>query len=106
MSEVAARAPAFTVSFGDGAHPPIRVSAGTALSEALTIANSPILFGCRTGICGTCLSEVRIEDGHVPPPAVEELELLKLIAPGRPNARLACQLNACAQIRIRPLQQE
>ncbi|MBC6436085.1 2Fe-2S iron-sulfur cluster binding domain-containing protein, partial [Nostoc sp. HG1] len=35
------------------------------LSEHLTIQNSPVLFGCRTGICGTCLVEV---NGTIPSP--------------------------------------
>lgn len=28
------------------------------LLECLTVQNSPVLFGCRTGICDTCLVEV------------------------------------------------
>ncbi|MEL6495801.1 MAG: 2Fe-2S iron-sulfur cluster-binding protein, partial [Cyanobacteria bacterium J06623_7] len=33
----------------------INLEVNQNLAEHLTVENSPILFGCRTGICGTCL---------------------------------------------------
>ena len=50
-----------------------------------------ILFGCRDGLCGTCLIEV--EDGMANLSAVEEdeAEMLDAMAEGNDKARLACQ---------------
>ena len=70
------------------------------LSEVLDATNSPVLFGCRTGICGTCVIEV---EGDLPPPEDEEKELLELYAPDNPKARLACQIELTGPIRVRPL---
>lgn len=67
------------------------------LSEHLTVANSPVLFGCRTGICGTCLVVV---EGEIPPPSPEEKELLEVLAPDNSKARLACQIQLSNDIRI------
>jgi ferredoxin len=70
---------------------------GANLSEHLTVENSPVLFGCRTGICGTCLVQV---DGDISPPGDEEQDLLDVVAPGDPRARLACQLELTADIEL------
>ncbi|NJL61309.1 MAG: (2Fe-2S)-binding protein [Methylacidiphilales bacterium] len=67
------------------------------LSEHLTVQNSPILFGCRTGICGTCVVRVR---GNIAPPNDEEKEVLAVIADGNPEARLACQIYLTSDIEI------
>lgn len=69
----------------------------TPLADELTVQNSPILFGCRTGICGTCLVTVT---GNIPPPDVDEQELLDVLAPDCPNVRLACQLNITHDLEI------
>ena len=84
--------------FGEG-HEPVELPRGANLSEALDVGNSPLLFGCRTGVCATCL--VRVE-GDLAPPDDEELELLEVMAPGDPKARLACQIDLQADIRIGP----
>jgi ferredoxin len=89
MSEV-------TVRFKDGC-PPVRLRRHANLSEELDVTNSPLLFGCRTGICGTCL--VRVE-GALPPPGDDERELLEVLAPGDPRARLACQLDLVGDITV------
>lgn len=70
---------------------PIILDQGANLSEHLTVENSPVLFGCRTGICGTCL--VRVTAGELPPPGDEEQDLLDVMAPKDSKARLACQLD-------------
>jgi ferredoxin len=57
----------------------------------LDVRNSPVLFGCRTGLCGTCLARV---EGTLPPPSAEEREVLDILAPGDTKARLLCQLSA------------
>jgi ferredoxin len=90
------------VSFDSSHHAPVDLNAGENLSEILTIQNSPVLFGCRTGICGTCLIEVESKD-DLPPPQEDERELLEMIAPENPKARLACQVELKSDIRIRYL---
>lgn len=91
-----------TISFSGEGHPDVCLDGGAVLSEYLTVENSPVLFGCRTGICGTCLVEVESqENGQLPAPSPDEQELLDIIAPDLPNARLACQIELCADIRIR-----
>jgi ferredoxin len=87
------------VSFFDESYAPVELAAGARLSEHFHVGNSPLLFGCRTGICGTCL--VRIE-GELPPPGEEERELLSLLAPNDPSARLACQLELVGDVRVGP----
>lgn len=94
----------YLVSFESKDHRPVRVPPGSTLSEVLNISNSPLLFGCRTGICGTCLIEIiSQQNGELPGPSATELELLEIIAPGNPRARLACQLEITGDIAIRYL---
>jgi ferredoxin len=70
----------------------------------LTVQNSPVLFGCRSGLCGTCLIEVEtLGSATIEPPDAEEAEALELYAPGNPKARLACQLMLSAGVRIRKI---
>ncbi|MEB3215302.1 MAG: 2Fe-2S iron-sulfur cluster-binding protein [Nostocales cyanobacterium 94392] len=76
---------------------PINLKKNDKISEHLTIENSPILFGCRTGICGTCLVVV---EGDIPPPSAEEKELLEVLAPENNKARLACQIELTNDIKI------
>ena len=90
------------ISFSPATHRPVSLARGALLSEHLSIENSPLLFGCRTGICGTCLIEVEEEaNGKLIEPAPDELELLEIIAPGNLRARLACQIALRADLRIR-----
>jgi ferredoxin len=77
------------IKFADSRFSPIGIPIGQPLAEVLTVQNSPVLFGCRTGICGTCVIGVI---GNVEDPAQDELEILELYAVGNPKARLACQL--------------
>jgi ferredoxin len=91
----------FTINFSPATHPPVRLEGGAILSEHLTIDNSPVLFGCRTGICGTCLIEVLAEEnGVLSQPEDDEKELLEIVAPQDARARLACQIALCADITI------
>lgn len=91
----------YTVCFKSRAFPSLSLPSHQPLADVLTVQNSPILFGCRTGICGTCLVEV---EGDIPPPDGNERELLDLLAPNHPNARLACQIDVTHDISITPLQ--
>ncbi len=89
----------YEIHFEDSSFPPVKVPEGDNLSEHLHACNSTILFGCRSGICGTCLIEV--VDGNVAPPSREEREALVVYAPGNSRARLACQLIACGELTIK-----
>jgi len=94
----------FQVSFENSDCKTVRLPAGSNLSESLSIKNSPLLFGCRTGICGTCMVEISEEsNGKLEPASALERELLDLMAPGRSRARLACQISLSADIRVKPL---
>jgi ferredoxin len=87
----------------EGAYPALHLPRGSRLLDHLTMENSPVLFGCRAGVCGTCL--IRVEptgDGVLGPPAAAEVELLDIIAPGEPRARLACQVVLTADVRVAP----
>jgi ferredoxin len=77
------------IEFADSSFDSIMIPAGQPLAEVLTVQNSPVLFGCRTGICGTCVVGVT---GNVEGASQDELEILELYAVGNPKTRLACQL--------------
>jgi ferredoxin len=90
------------IYFPETEYLPVILQANQNLSEHLTIQNSPVLFGCRTGICGTCLVEVI---GEIPPPQADEKEMLDTLAPKIPNLRLACQIDLTTNLEIRQLKQ-
>lgn len=83
-------------------HDSITLKRSSQLSEHLTVQNSPVLFGCRTGICGTCLVLVQ---GDIRPPSLEEREVLEILAPGNKLARLACQIALTNDIEIIPFEE-
>ncbi|BAZ14942.1 ferredoxin [Calothrix sp. NIES-4071] len=85
------------ITFNPKKHPEIYLNQNDNLSEHLTVKNSPVLFGCRTGICGTCLVSIK---GDIPPPNEEEKEILEIFAPGNHQARLACQIQLTNDIEI------
>jgi ferredoxin len=93
------------VAFPGTAFPPAELPDLASLSELLTVQNSPLLFGCRSGLCGTCLIEVE-ESGaqRLEPPGAEEAEALEIYAPGNARARLACQIHICAHLRVWKIQ--
>jgi len=70
----------------------IEANDGELLSESLDVTNSPILFGCRTGICATCLVQVVEGAEHLPELEEDEEEVLEIYAEVE-NCRLACQLS-------------
>jgi ferredoxin len=86
-----------SVKFSNPKFSTITLEKNQLLSEHLTIQNSPVLFGCRTGICGTCIIKVK---GDIPLPNDEEKEVLAIIADGNMEARLACQIDLTSDIEI------
>ncbi|MBD2654178.1 (2Fe-2S)-binding protein [Synechocystis sp. FACHB-383] len=91
------------ISFPESNFSPLSLQFNARLGEYLTLENSPILFGCRTGLCGTCL--VRVV-GEIPPPGAEEKELLAILSPDDAQARLACQIRLTGDIAIRTYQSD
>jgi ferredoxin len=86
------------INFPESTYQPISLERHEKLSEHLTIQNSPVLFGCRTGICGTCLVVV---EGDISPASEEEKEILEIFAPGNQRARLACQIDLTNDIELK-----
>jgi ferredoxin len=91
----------YKVFFPGTAFLPISVPEGANLSEYLNAINSPILFGCRSGLCGSCTIEVDFLDQELPLPQAKEREVLDVYAPGNPKARLACQLKIQTDLVVR-----
>ncbi|HEY9694643.1 MAG TPA: 2Fe-2S iron-sulfur cluster-binding protein [Oculatellaceae cyanobacterium] len=91
------------IHFTEINYPPIVLEKHSPLAEHLTVQNSPVFFGCRTGICGTCLVVIK---GDIPPPSEEEKELLEVIAPNNESARLACQIDLTNDIEITSYMEE
>lgn len=88
------------VAFTGGSHPAVAVPPRARLFAHLTAVNSPLLFGCRTGVCGTCLVRVAATSAPLAPPSPEEREVLDLFAPDDPQARLACQLELTCDVTL------
>lgn len=91
------------IEFPGADYAAIEVDADTPLFDVLDASNSPVLFGCRTGICGTCVCSV-VTSGDVPGPDDDEREILEIFAEDDPTARLACQVQLRADIAIRELE--
>lgn len=89
-----------SIEFVNPGYAPVTLADGALLCEELTILNSPLLFGCRMGICGTCVIRCEVVRGTLAPPEENERETLEIVAPGDARARLACQLTAVADLRI------
>jgi|JI6StandDraft_1071083.scaffolds.fasta_scaffold482529_2 ferredoxin len=90
----------YRVSFPENEeYPPVELPADASLAERFDVSNSPVLFGCRTGICGTCLVEV-VPDAPLPAPDAYEKEVLDIYAPDNPRARLCCQVKLRANCAI------
>ena len=92
-----------TISFPGSRFPDVTVTAKDVLSQRLTPDNSPVLFGCRAGLCGTCAARISVVAGSLAAACSEEREALDVYAPGDPAARLLCQLAVTADIAIEPL---
>ncbi|MFM7426747.1 MAG: 2Fe-2S iron-sulfur cluster-binding protein [Elainella sp.] len=86
----------YTVAFPDTDYSTIRCASDTWVRDYLTVQNSPVLFGCRTGLCGTCVVRV---SGPVLPADRAEQEILAAYA-ANPEARLACQLQPQGDIAL------
>lgn len=99
--------PLYVIKFDSLGHKPISAGCGTNLSEFLTPCNSPVLFGCRAGICGTCLIEVETLNGGVLEPASdEEKSVIDMFCSLNNKARLACQIRLNADLLIKTVRKD
>lgn len=97
----------YTITFLDSDAAEITLPDGSVLSEHLDAENSPVLFGCRAGICGTCLCEIYTnKNTNLHNPDNHEQEALDIYAPNNPHARLACQFILKSNITIKPIKQK
>lgn len=95
----------YTIGFVNSSKGPVTLEEGDCLSEKLSIENSPILFGCRTGICGTCAIEiVEDKDNQLHPRTAQETEYLEAIGEENPKCRLACQIRLNANIVVKKIE--
>ncbi|MFO1404302.1 MAG: 2Fe-2S iron-sulfur cluster-binding protein [Azonexus sp.] len=91
-----------TISFPGTHFSDVEIPVGDSLSLHLNASNSPLLFGCRAGLCGTCVIEVELSgEAAAEATSDDEREVLAIYAPDRPHARLACQMRATGSIKVR-----
>lgn len=90
-----------TLSFTKEGFEPIELCEGDNLSEVLNVKNSPILFGCRTGLCGTCLIEVVKGGENLHARTEDEADFLDAMHPENKKYRLGCQISIDADITVR-----
>jgi ferredoxin len=93
----------YRISFQDSHKLSVDLEAGDCLSEKLNIHNSPILFGCRIGICGTCAIEILESDGKLSERTQDEKDFLENMAPGNEKARLACQIHINTNMKVKKI---
>ncbi|MDX1921191.1 MAG: 2Fe-2S iron-sulfur cluster-binding protein [Candidatus Caenarcaniphilales bacterium] len=93
----------YKISFPNTSYPELELPEKANLSEELSATNSPVLFGCRTGLCGTCLIEVDSSNSDLEEPNEIEKEALSIYAPGNLKARLACQVQVKCNMSLRAL---
>ncbi len=76
------------------------VESDVELSKELDANNSPILYGCRTGICGTCL--VLVEEGmeNCSELGPDEKDFLEIVSDDS-RARLTCQLKCKGPVKLK-----
>ena len=78
----------------------LEVSKDRELSRELDATNSPILFGCRTGICGTCLVVIEEGEENTNDADADELEFLEIVSED-PKARLACKMTCQGPVKLK-----
>jgi ferredoxin len=76
------------------------IDEGVELSKQLDSSNSPILFGCRTGICGTCLLVVEEGKENCNERTEDEEEFLEIVSDD-PNARLGCLVKCSGNVKVK-----
>ncbi|MCB2102727.1 MAG: 2Fe-2S iron-sulfur cluster binding domain-containing protein [Rhodobacterales bacterium] len=80
----------------------VNVPSGTRIIEISEKVGAGIIYGCREGDCGTCLTHIETGSEHLSEPSVLESKILKENLAGR-HDRLACQCQVLSgEIKVRP----
>jgi ferredoxin len=77
----------------------VQANQGQPLIEVATSNNSSIPFGCKNGICGTCLIKVNKGMENLSPPEDKEKNTLAMFGAG-PQNRLTCQCKVNGDVEI------
>jgi adenylate cyclase len=81
----------------------VQVLRGVLVLEASRMAGIPHASVCGgRGRCSTCRIKVEGPEEAIPPPAPEEVKVLRRVG-AAPNVRLACQLRPHSDLRVTPL---
>jgi ferredoxin len=84
--------------------PAITTMPGRSLMDICDEFNTPILFGCRSASCGTCLVRVTSGGDMLSPITSSEAILLAVLANDDPEVRLACQCIVNGSISVKTLE--
>lgn len=80
----------------------VNIPAGTRIIEISEKVGAGIIYGCREGDCGTCLTRVEAGLENLSEPSALETKVLKENLAGR-NDRLACQCQVLGgEVKVRP----
>jgi ferredoxin len=77
----------------------IRVKKGAALVDVADDHDTDLEFGCRDGICGTCIMTVLNGGENLSPMSVAEQDTLENFD-AAPGQRLACQVKILGHVEI------
>lgn len=77
----------------------VEVAAGTSLVDVADQVEASLPFGCRDGLCGTCIMTVLEGLDQMAPMSDDERETLENYE-ATPNQRLGCQTNVTADLTI------
>jgi 2Fe-2S ferredoxin len=76
----------------------VTTSVGRTFMEICDEFNTPVLMGCRSASCGTCLIRITSGGEKLSPPTESEAIMLDVLADGDLQARLACQCSVYGSI--------
>ncbi len=80
----------------------VNVPAGTRIIEISEKVGAGIVYGCREGDCGTCITHVEEGDENLSAPSALELRVLRENLAGQSD-RLACQCQVLGgTVKVRP----
>ena len=77
----------------------IAVKKGTALVDVADTHETGLDFGCRDGVCGTCVVTVLRGTENLSPPDFKEKDTLENFD-AEPGQRLACQVKILGDVEI------
>lgn len=77
----------------------VDVPVGTPLMKAAEENDTFLEFGCRNGMCGTCVITILAGEKYLKPPTPEEQATLEELG-AKPGQRLGCQLKITHDLKI------